>query len=120
MKKSVNNIDTGKLINSFRIKEKLSLSEFGRKLQRTHVGAANYTRNKTIQTSTLIEICYAFRHNFFQEIANALPRDFTINPFKDLEKEAQEQEQKELIAQLQEENKVLKIQNELLMKLSNK
>jgi hypothetical protein len=119
MKKNANNIDTGRLINSYRLKEKLSLAELSRILQKTPVGAANYTRNKSIQTSTLIDISYALRHNFFQELANALPRDFTINQLKDPAKETQEQEQKDLIAQLQEENNVLKIQNELLMKLSN-
>jgi len=50
-------------------------------------------------------------------MANALPRGFAFNEIIDPEKVAFEKGQRELIAQLQEENKILKVQNEILMKI---
>lgn len=117
MKKSIYNIDTGRMIESFRLKEKISVSELGRKLFITPNGATNYTRNKSINTNTLISICYAFRHNFLLDMANELPKDFSSNVAVDPAKQALDKEQQDLIAQLQEENKVLKIQNELLLRI---
>ncbi|MFN3968016.1 hypothetical protein [Flavobacterium sp.] len=77
-----------------------------------------HTTKQSMQTATLLEVCYALRYNFFQDIANTLPIEFKANERPNAEKEAQEQENIALIAQLQEENKVLKIQNELLMKMN--
>ena len=69
-----------------------------------------YRNSPDIRTNTLEDICYALKHNFFQDIANHLPREFSVSPRYNAENLS-------IIAQLQEENKVLKIQNELLMRL---
>lgn len=69
-------------------------------------------RNESIQTGILLDICYALKHNFFKDIANQLPDDFTTTNPTD---KSLISEKDQLIAQLQEENKVLKIQNDVLM-----
>jgi len=117
MKKTDVKFDIGRLIKNFTAQKKISQSELGKLMNKTRVAGKNYTEKKTLQTETLLEICYTLRHNFFQDIANSLPRDFSINYYHDPEKEAQEKERQALIEQLTEENKRLKIQNEILMKV---
>src|SRR6187401_126937 len=106
MKQGKNNIDTGKLLRDFIGKNRITKSNLGRDIGRNGLSIFQYTQNSSIQTGILIDICHATKHNFFQDIANEMPREFTVikelNPEKDL-----------LIAQLQQEINVLKIQNEL-------
>ena len=106
MKQGSNNIDTGKLLSDFLSKNKINKAQVARKIYRNGVSVLKYTQNESIQTGILIELCYALNHNFFQDIANQLPNTFTGNEHKDKELEA-----------LKEEIKVLKIQNEVLMKI---
>lgn len=113
MKISKNNIDTGKLLNDFIKKNNIIKAQLGRDIQRDSVAIAKYLANSSIQTGILLDICYALQHNFFQDIANALPASFTKSDFI----HDQTTEERKLIASLREENKVLQIQNELLMKL---
>lgn len=117
MNKSKNNIDTGKLISDYIKKNKINKAELGRDINRTGVSVLKYTYNSSIQTGILIDLCYALKHNFFQDIVNLLPADFTKNELIDLEKIVLSEKQIALITKLEEENKVLKIQNELLMKI---
>lgn len=114
MKKGKNNVDTGKILADYIQSHKINKTELGNAINRRGLSILNYTRNSSIQTGILIEICYALKHNFFKEIADQLPEDFTTKSKKD-KKLVLEKDQ--IIAQLQEENKVLKIQNDLLMKL---
>ncbi len=108
MKQGSNNIDTGKLLSNFFSKNKINKAQVGRAVNRDGVSILKYTQNESIQTGILLELCYALKHNFFQDIANQLPNTFTVNEHKDKEIEV-----------LKEEIKVLKIQNELLMKLKS-
>ena len=99
------------------IKNKLTKSELALLINKHRVTVMKYTENESMQTNTLIDISYALKHNFLQDVANGLPIDFTSNKPIDPERAAQEEAQKTLIAQLKEENNTLRIQNELLMKL---
>lgn len=117
MIKSKNNIDTGKMIASFLEKKRIAKSVLGTAINRTGVSVLKYTYNSSIQTGILLDICHALKHNFFQELANQLPGDFTMPEKIDVEKQTFDKNQQALIEQLQEENKVLKIQNDLLMKI---
>lgn len=77
---------------------------------KTSQSIANYKSATSLKSETIEEICYALEHNFFQDMANQLPREFTVNAELDAANQS-------LIAQLQEENKVLKIENDLLMRM---
>ncbi|MFN8282869.1 MAG: hypothetical protein U0U67_06610 [Chitinophagales bacterium] len=65
-------------------------------------------KNKTIQTAVLWEICNALKHNFFLDLAAALPSIFTTNVPVDTTKD-------ERITQLEKEIDLLKAKNEALM-----
>lgn len=106
MKKGKNNIHTGKLLSAIISKNKVKKSTLGKTINRDGVSILKYTQNSSIQTGILIELCYALKHNFFQDIANQLPDSFSV-----------ENHQQSEIEILKEEIKVLKIQNELLMKM---
>jgi DNA-binding Xre family transcriptional regulator len=111
---SKNNIDTGKLLHDFMQKNKIVKTQLGKEINRNPLSILNYTKNISIQTGILIEICHALKHNFFRDIADQLPNDFTRTKPDDL---TLINEKDQLIAELKEENKILKIQNELLMKI---
>jgi hypothetical protein len=117
MNKSKNNIDTGKLINNFLINNRITRAEVGRDINRSGLSVLKYIQNSSIQTGILIDISFAVKHNFFQDIANALPQDFSKNEIIDTQKIAQDKSIQEQLAILEKENMVLKIQNELLMKI---
>jgi len=117
MKKSKNNINIGKMLTQYMMKNKLTKSELALLINKHRVTVMKYTENESMQTNTLIDISYALKHNFLQDVANGLPIDFTSNKPIDPERVAQEEAQNTLIAQLKEENNTLRIQNELLMKL---
>jgi len=110
MKKSKHNINTGALLSDFIEKRFVNRTELALKINRTGQSITKYSQNDSIQTDILIEICHALEHNFFQDMANQLPENFTVNPQWD---SAYRQKLKDL----EQENAVLKIQNELLMKL---
>ena len=110
MKKERNTISIGKLLDAHLRNNAI----FGEQLA-TLVGVQGQTVSKyrtvsSMKSSTIEDICYALEHNFFQDMANHLPREFSVNA--DLNSANQE-----LIAQLQEENKVLRIENNLLMRM---
>jgi hypothetical protein len=111
---SKNNIDTGKILADFLVKNRISKAELGRRINRNGLSVINYTFNVSIQTGILLDICHAVKHNFFRDIADQLPEDFTKT---DAKSNGLISENDQIIAALQEENKVLKIQNELLIKL---
>jgi hypothetical protein len=109
-----NMIDTGKMILDYISKNRMSKTELGEKINRNGLSILNYTRNKSIQTGILLSISNATKHNFFRDIADQLPNDYTITKPED---KTLINEKDQLIAQLQEENKVLRIQNEILLRV---
>lgn len=107
-------VNTGEMLLRFITKNHISRKVLGAKIGRNSLSVANYTKKSSIHTKLLLRICEATKHNFFRDIADQMPEDYTFTKPVD-RTELIEKEQ--LIAQLQEENKVLKIQNELLMKI---
>jgi DNA-binding Xre family transcriptional regulator len=79
MNPSKNNIDTGKLIDEFLYKNRIAKSDLGKEIHRTGVSIIRYIQNSSIQTGILLDICHALKHNFFQDIADQLPTDFSVN-----------------------------------------
>jgi len=110
MKKGKNNIDTGKILNDFFKENHIVKGDLGRKVNRNTQSIINYGKKDSIQTAILIELCYALEHNFLLEMANQLPKHFLPIPTHDVETQ-------KLIADMKEEIKILKVQNELLMKI---
>ena len=114
MKIGINNIHTGKLLRGV-IKEKhISHPALAKMIDRIPLSVKQYTVKQSMQTAVLVEICHALKHNFFSDLADKLPQDYSRNQ-PETDKILQEKEA--LIAQLQEENKVLKIQNDILLEI---
>lgn len=117
MRIGLNNIHTGVLLTEV-IKEKnISNQELGKLIGRIPLSVKQYKQKGTLQTAVLAEICHALQHNFFSDMADKLPQHFTRNQ-PNTDKIIQEKDA--LIAQLQEENKVLKIKNEVLLEINKK
>lgn len=114
MKISLNNIGTGSIILRKIREKRLSFKVVGEAINRNGLSVYKYTQSQSLQTAVLIDFCYALKHNFFSDIADHLPIEFTKNQPKTDKVNA---DKDALIAQLQEENKVLRIQNEVLMKI---
>lgn len=117
MIKSKHNINTGKLIEQLLSQLKFTNAEIEKVIGRPGSSMYKYIRNESIQTGILIDLCYAMKYNIFQEIANELPSEFAKTDKDAEEKLAFKMDNEKRIADLEEENKIMKIQLELLMKL---
>lgn len=109
-KKEGKTIDVGTLLRNHLKVNLIQGQTLANRIGRTGQTVTLYQKDPDMRVATLENICYALEHNFFQDLANHLPPDFTVNAHLN-------SGNSQLIAQLQEENKVLRIQNELLMKL---
>lgn len=112
MKYSKKNINTGNLLHNYIVRNRIIKDQLGRDINRNGKGVGKFIQNASIQTGILIDICYALNHNFFQDIANQLPKEFTVDKTLDANNQNS-------ILRILEENKILKIQNELLMKMKS-
>ncbi len=117
MKKSNHNINTGELIEKLISKLNLSNSELERAIGRPSSSLYKFIRSSSIQTSILIDLSYAMKYNIFQEIANNLPSDFVKTDIDAAAKQAEKQAYETRIASLEDENKILKAQLDIVMKL---
>ena len=107
------NINTGALLDVFLKKNRISKAVLGRGIgRRSGLSVFQYINSSSMQTGILLDICYALKHNFFQDMAHLLPADFTVSEDLKSGKDLR-------IAELEEENKVLKIQNEILLRVRN-
>lgn len=111
MKKNERNtINVGNLLRNYLKDNLIQGQTLANLLGRNGQTVTLYQKHSDMRTETLENICYALEHNFFQDLANHLPSHFTVDARLNAE-------HNQMIVQLQEENKVLRIQNELLMKL---
>lgn len=117
MKKSTHNINTGKIIEKLMYQFKFSNLEMERAMGRPGSSMYKYIRNSSIQTGILIDLCYAMKYNIFHDIANELPAEFAKIDTTVEEKAALKKDYEERIAQLEDENKILKAQLDIVMRL---
>lgn len=118
MKSSDKNIDTGLLIQKYINLHRISKTSLGTKINRTGISVLRYTQNFSIQTGILLDICHALQHNFFQDIADQLPKDFTVTnlPVDKNQLTAWENE----TAQLKERIKILEAEKAVLLEVLKK
>lgn len=101
------------MIEKYLSKHRIPKTSLGKDINRTGISVLRYTQNFSIQTSILLDICHALKHNFFQEIADQLPADFEvtkgpINQEKPLVNDTE-------IAQLKEKIKILEAEKAVLL-----
>ncbi|WP_432671656.1 hypothetical protein [Flavobacterium sp. SM2513] len=113
MKTEQKKIDMGELLSFYMESRFVRGEQLANLLGRTGQTISKYRTTSVMRSDMIAEISYALKHNFFQDMANLLPAEFTVNT------ELNSNNQR-YMDQLQEENKVLKIQNELLIQLNRK
>ncbi|MGV9002420.1 hypothetical protein [Flavobacterium sp.] len=118
MKTSMNNIDTGRMIQMHLNMHRISKTSLGRKINRTGISVLRYTQNWSIQTGILLDISHALKHNFFQDMADQLPKDFTVFNLP-LEKSQLTAWEKET-ADLKERIKILEAEKAILLEAFRK
>ena len=113
MKNEQKKINMGELLNFHMESRFIRSQQLAKLLGKTGQTITAYRTTSVMRSDMIAEISYALKHNFFQDIANLLPVEFTVNT------ELNSNNQR-YVNQLEEENKVLKIQNELLIQLNRK
>lgn len=112
-------IHIGKMIQSHIDEQRIKRSTLTRQLGIPQSGIYAYEKRPSLSTHNLLRICYATRHNFFADIARALPSDYTIAK-ANASDHASVQDIDSLLAQQAEEIKQLRIENNLLKELMKK
>jgi hypothetical protein len=103
-------IHIGNLLNAYFTKKRTRRAALARLMNMNLASLMEYEKKESIQTSRLLELCTHLQHNFFMDIAQTLPSDFTTN--QDIF-ETKNQE----IAQLKKEVEKLTIERDILLKV---
>jgi DNA-binding Xre family transcriptional regulator len=101
--------NTGLMLTSYFKEKRIRKNALARMLNRNPSTLVSFTKNKTIQTTVLWEICHALKHNFFADIAALFPENFTNNVKPNTDAA-------ERIAALELENVILKAEVAILLK----
>jgi hypothetical protein len=113
MKTEQTKIDFGQLLSFYMESRFVRGEQLALLLGKTGQTISKYRTTAVMRSDTIAQISNVLKHNFFQDMANLLPSDYTINT-------ALNSNNQRYVNQLEEENKVLKIQNELLIRLNGK
>jgi len=98
-------IHVGKMIRKHLDEKKYNQAALARREGWKARDVAYYFKKSSIQVNTLIRFCNGFRYNFLRQLADQLPAEFPPHATNPLE---------ERIKVLEEEIKLLKIENEVL------
>ena len=112
-KKELNAPNIGSMLRTYYKKHKINRAALARKLNLHRVTVAKYDARSSLQVRILWNVAVALEHNFFADIAAQLPQTYTTNIPEDTT-------QAHRIAQLEEENKILTGQLELLKRVMGK
>lgn len=112
-KENLNKIHVGQLLKSYIDKHRIYKSVLARKINKFDSTIIYYQKNASIQTAVLLELSQVLQHNFFADIAAQLPTNYTTNAPIDNTKD-------ERIAQLTQENALLKAQNQVLVEIAKR
>ena len=113
MKTEQTKIDFGQLLSFYMENHFIRGEQLARLLGKTGQTITKYRTTDSMRSDTIAEISNVLQHNFFQDMANLLPSDYTVNTALNSDKQR-------YVNQLEEENKMLKIQNELLIRLNGR
>ena len=102
------NIHVGKMIKEFIERKNLLRTKLAQKIGVPYTAFYAYEKRDSIHTGTLLNVCHGVKHNFFMDIANALPKEYTQHSASDKDK---------LIAEQAKELHKLKLENDLLKEL---
>jgi hypothetical protein len=104
------NFHIGKLLTKLIEEKKYKRSDITRMVGVQNSAFYGYEMRYSLQCYVVWKLCYAMKYNIFLDLANTLPPDFDYDKTKPNTKE-------QLLEQLQEENKKLKWENDLLKEM---
>lgn len=103
----------GNLLKIYYKKNRINKSGLARAMNRSRATVQDYEERKSLQCNVLWDICVAVEHNFFADLAAQLPQTYTTNVPEDTT-------QAQRIAQLEEENRILKTKVDTLLAVVGK
>ena len=104
------NLNTGQMLHDYFEAKRIRRAALARLLDINLPSLMAYEKKESIHTHRLLEISKHLQHNFFMDIAQQLPADYTTA--EDLFAEKNQH-----IAQLEEELKMVKAERDILLKL---
>jgi hypothetical protein len=108
-----NIVNTGELIKTYFEQKRIRRAALARLMGKSLKAVLQHEKNSTIQTRILWDLSVALKHNFFMDIAQMLPNDFSTN-------DAIFEEKNNRIAELEQEVAILKKEKELLLEVFKK
>jgi len=106
-----NAVHTGQLIKKIIEQKNLSPTKMAIGIGIPNTAIYAYIQRGSVQTSILINLCHAAQHNFFKDIANQLPNNYT--------QDASSSSEMEIVA-LKKEIERLNYENNLMKELLKK
>jgi hypothetical protein len=103
----------GNLLKTYYKTNRINKSGLARVMNRSRATVQDYEERKSLQCNVLWDICVAVEHNFFADLAAQLPQTYTTNVPEDTT-------QAQRIAQLEEENRILKTKVDTLLAVVGK
>lgn len=100
----------GKMFQDYRNKRNLKKMDLANIIGIPNSAIYTYEKSASLQTANLLRFCHALKYNFFMDIANSLPVEYTHSELYVSEKDT-------LIDNLTEENKKLKHEINLLKEI---
>ena len=97
----------GNMLKAFYTERKINKAALARAIHRAKPSVHNYEKRDNLPCKIIWDISVALQHNFFADIAAQLPQTYTTNVPEDTN-------QAQRIAQLEDENRILFVQLELL------
>jgi transcriptional regulator with XRE-family HTH domain len=80
-------INTGRMIKNIIEQKNLLATKMAVSMGVPNTAIYAYEKRSSIQTSILIKLCHAAKHNFFKDIANQFPNDYTQDATSSSEQE---------------------------------
>ncbi len=103
-----NNLDTGKMIVDYFVKNRIRKAALARKLNRNASHIMYLQKQPSLQTQSLWELCHALQHNFFADIAALLTKTYSTTAVID-------STDSQKIAALEQEIIILKAEKAVLL-----
>ncbi len=104
-------VHVGNLVRRYLREQKIQRAMLAKETNRALITVTRQLRKDSMQVALLFEFCMALKHNFFAELAQALPPDFSG---KGVEQKRLFDEMEAQIAALLDENERLKAELKLM------
>ena len=103
-------LHVGKMLKDYMSHRNLKKSDVANSIGIPSTAVYAYEKSTSLQTGNIMRFCHALKYNFFMDIANSLPKEYTHGELYESEKDI-------LIKTMTEENNKLKHEVALLKEI---